>query len=135
MHAGFSRRAPPFLAIARHAAADDVLPVLPAALGDRHDMIERQFARGESIAAILAAMIVARVDVRARKRHVVEPPLDFDVPEQADDRRQLEADRHTTNVAVVDRNDLDLPLAPEPDPLLPVDDLHRLPLPLAMTPL
>src|ERR1700737_3827227 len=71
-------------------------------------------------------MIVARVNVRARKRHVVEPSLDLDVSEQADDRRQLEADRHTTNVAVIDRNHLDLPLAPKRDRLLPVDDLQRL---------
>src|SRR5262252_3898030 len=48
MHTGFCRRAPTFLAIARDAAGDDVLPVFSAALGDRHDMIERQLARREA---------------------------------------------------------------------------------------
>ena len=39
---------------------------------------------------------------------------------------QLEADRHRPDLAVVDRDDLHLPLAPERDRLLPVDDLERL---------
>src|SRR5437660_11681746 len=42
MQAGLVRRAPAFAAVARHAAGDDVLPVLAAALGDRHDMIESE---------------------------------------------------------------------------------------------
>src|SRR5262249_21748155 len=59
MHAGFCRRAPTFLAIARNATGNDVLPVLSAALGDRHDMIERQLARREAVTAVLAPVIVA----------------------------------------------------------------------------
>src|SRR5262252_6726190 len=92
MHAGFCRRTPTFLAIARHAAGDDVLPVLAAALGDRHDMVEGQLTRWKAVAAILASVVVARVDVRARERHVVEAALDLDVAQQSDDRRQLETD-------------------------------------------
>src|SRR5262249_27524955 len=80
MHAGFGRRAPTFLAIARHAAGDDVLPLLPAAVRDRHHAIEGELARRIAVAAVLAAMIVARVNIRARKWNVVEAPLDFDVP-------------------------------------------------------
>ena len=75
MHAGFSRRAPTFLAVARDAAADDVFPILVAALGDRHDMVEGQLARGEPISAVLAAMIVPRVDIRAREGHIIERRL------------------------------------------------------------
>ena len=126
VHAGLGRRPAAFPAVARHAAGDDVLPVLAAALGDRHDVIERQLARWEAVAAVLALMIVARVDVRARERHVVEPPLDLDVAEQADDRRQLEAEGDRADLAVVDRDDLDLPLAPKRHRFLPVDDLERL---------
>src|SRR5215472_2918648 len=58
-HAGFSRRAPTFLAIAADAAGDDVLPVLPSTMRHWHDMIERQLARGEQFAAVLARMLVA----------------------------------------------------------------------------
>src|SRR6266540_2374344 len=35
VHAGFGRRAPPLLPVAVHAAGDNILPVLAAALGDR----------------------------------------------------------------------------------------------------
>src|SRR3954471_22368866 len=126
MHAGFCRRAPTFLAIARHAARGDVLPILAAAVRDRHDVIEGELARRKAVAAVLAAVIVACVDVRARKWHVVEAALYLDVAEQPDDRRQLEADRHAPDVTVVDRDDLDLPLAPQRDGLLPVNDLERL---------
>src|SRR6516164_9596799 len=54
VHVGFRRRPPAFASVARHAAGDDVLPVLTAALGDRHDVIERQLARGETLPAVLA---------------------------------------------------------------------------------
>src|SRR5262249_16901950 len=115
-----------FLAIARDTAGDDIFPVLTAALGDRHHMIKRQIARRESVAAILAPVVVAGVDVGARKRDVIEAALDLDVPEQADDRRQLETERDRPDFAVVDGDHLHLPLAPERDRLLPVDDLERL---------
>src|SRR6266850_4770074 len=123
MHAGFSRRAPTFLAIARDAARHDVLPVLAAALSDRQHMIERQLARWEAVAAILALVVVARVNVRARERHVVEASLDLDVAEQPDNRGQLEADGDSPDLPIVHRDDLDLPLAEERDRLLPMDDL------------
>src|SRR5258708_29308747 len=69
MHAGFTRRAPTFLAIARHAGRDDVLPVLAATLRDRHDVVERQLARRKLVAAVLALVVVPRVDVAPRERH------------------------------------------------------------------
>src|SRR4029079_9123555 len=108
------------------ATGDDVFPVLTAALGDRHDMIERQITRGKTVAAILAAVVVARVDVGARERDVIEPPLDLDVPEQADDRRQLETERNRPDFAIVDGYYLALALAPERNPLLSVDYRERL---------
>src|SRR5712691_3256262 len=64
-HAGFSRRSPAFSAVAADAAGDDVLPVLPAAMSDRQHMIEGELDRWEVLAAVLAAMIVARVNVGA----------------------------------------------------------------------
>ena len=126
MHAGFSRRAPTFPAVARDAARDDVFPVLPAALGDRHDVIEGQLTRRIRLAAVLASMIVARIDVGAGERHVVESSLDPYVAKQPDDRRQLEADRNGPNLPVVHGDNLNLALAPKGDSLLPVDNLEGL---------
>ncbi len=53
VHAGLRRRAPAFPAIAADTAGDDVLPVLAAALGDRHHMIEGQLRRRKHLAAVL----------------------------------------------------------------------------------
>jgi hypothetical protein len=71
-------------------------------------------------------MIVARVDVGARERDVIEPPLDLDVAEQANDRRQLEADGNSPNLSVVHRDDLNLALAQKRDRFLPVDNFEGL---------
>src|SRR5437764_517247 len=57
-HVRFFWRAPALLAVARHATRDDILPVLPAALCDRDDVVECQFAGGCRVAAVLAAVMV-----------------------------------------------------------------------------
>src|SRR3989442_11303468 len=92
MHAGFGRRSASLSAVARDTARDDVFPVFSAALGDRHHMVEGQLRGRVPLAAVLARVVIPRVNVRARERHVVESPLDPYVPQQADDRRQLEAE-------------------------------------------
>src|SRR5688500_13667336 len=79
-HAGLRRRAPALAPVARDAAADDVLPVLAAALGDRHHVIEGELRAGERLSAVLAAVMIAGVDVRARERYVIEAALDADAP-------------------------------------------------------
>jgi hypothetical protein len=85
-HVRLLRRPAPLPAIAGNAAGDDVLPVLAAALGDRHDMIERQLCGGQLLATVLTGVLVTRIDVGARKRHIIEPPLDLDATQQPDDR-------------------------------------------------
>src|SRR4026209_2727307 len=47
--------------------------------GGRHDMVERELARRIRVAAVLARVVVARVDVRPRKWHVIEASFDLDV--------------------------------------------------------
>ena len=87
VHTGFGGRPPAFLAVARDAAGDDVLPILPAALGDRHHMIERQLRGRKHLSAVLTGMVVTRVDVGAGERDVIDIPLDLDVAEEPDDGR------------------------------------------------
>src|SRR5205823_2302505 len=89
---GLGRGAAALAPVARDAAGDDVFPILTAALGDRQDMIERQLAGWIGIAAVLARVVVACVNIRPRERHVIEPALDLDVAKQPDDGRQLEAE-------------------------------------------
>ena len=125
-HARLVGRASALAPVARHAAGDDVLPVLAAALRHRHHVIERELWCREDVGAVLAGEFVARVDVGARERHVIEALLDADVAQQPDDRGQLEGKRDRADLAVVMRDDLDLALAPQRHRLLPVDDLQRL---------
>src|SRR5438067_3201117 len=125
MHARFVRSATALPAVARHAAGNDVLPVLSAALGDRHHMIEGELACGKLIAAVLTGMVVARVNVRARKRYVVEPAFDFDVAEKPDHRRELDSERHRSYFPVVFRDHFDFSLVKQGDGFLPVNHLER----------
>src|SRR5262245_15012869 len=85
MHPGFGRCSPSLFSVASHATGNNILPVLPAALGDRHDMIEGQLVGGKLVTAVLTLVIVASVNIRPRKWHVIEAPLDLDVTQQAND--------------------------------------------------
>ena len=103
-HPGLLGRTSALPPVARHAAGDDVLPVLATALRNRNDVVEGEVGGGERVTAVLAPMPVARVDVRAREGHVVDSAFDADEPQQADHRRQPEADRNRVHLAVVDRD-------------------------------
>src|SRR5581483_7053109 len=105
VHAGLGGSTPALLPIAVATAGDDVLPVLPPALRHGNDVVEGELARRKHLAAVLARVVVASVDVGPRERHVVEAPLDLDVAQQANDRRQLDAERNGANLAVVDVDD------------------------------
>ena len=71
VHARLGGRAPSLAPVAGDAAGNDVLPVLPAAVRDRHDVIERQLRRREHLTAVLTRVVVSRVDVGARERNVI----------------------------------------------------------------
>src|SRR4030095_515934 len=103
---------------------DDVLPVLAAALRDRHDMVERQLRGRKLVRTVLAGVIVPGVDVIAGKRDVIEPALDLDETKQADHGRQLEAELDRPYLAVMFRDHLHFSLAPQRDGFLPVNDLQ-----------
>src|SRR5690242_10390336 len=65
MHVCLVRRAAALLDVALHTAADDVLPRALAALALGHDVVERQLRRRVLLAAVLATVRIARVDVAA----------------------------------------------------------------------
>src|SRR5262245_11525097 len=106
LHARLTRSASTLEPIAPYAAGDDVLPILAATVRDRHHVVEGQFGRREHLAAILTGVMVARIDVGPGERHVVEPALDLDEPEQADHGRELERERDSSYFAVMNRDHL-----------------------------
>ena len=87
-------------------------------------MVECEVARRQFTGTILAGITVARIDIGAGEGHVIEAAPDSDEPQQADDGWQFEAERHRSYLAVVDRDHLDFPLAPQRHRLLPVDNLE-----------
>src|SRR5436190_22214352 len=100
-HTCLSRRAATLPPVARNTAGDDVLPVLAPALRHRHHMVEGQLRRGERVVAVLAGVIVARVDVRPGEGDVIEPAFYLHEAKQANDRRQLEGEGHCPYLAVM----------------------------------
>ena len=97
-HGGLVGRAAALADVALEAGADDVLPRGRAALAARGDVVERQFAGGEALAAILTAVAIAGIDVA---------PVEFDilarqavVDRQADDPRHGDVDPHGANPVV-----------------------------------
>src|SRR5204863_4811895 len=70
LDAALRGRACTFAQVARDAATDDVLPGGAAALAAGQDVIEVQRRARQLLAAVLAGVLVARVDVEARETHL-----------------------------------------------------------------
>lgn len=65
LHGGFAGQAASFLNVADCAATDNIVPGgLPTAAAG-NDVIEAKLAGGETLAAVLAAVVIAGVDVSA----------------------------------------------------------------------
>src|SRR5262245_11034596 len=84
-HACFFGRPSALLVIATETGRDDVIPSLQPAAGNGYDMIKGQVFGRKFFTAVLARVIIAGIDVRARKFDSI---LIFytDVLEQTNDR-------------------------------------------------
>src|SRR5689334_24148081 len=85
-------------------------------------MIERQFFSAIFGAAILADVAVSGEDVDAGKLYGAVAVLQPDQLEKPHDSRQLERDRHSVDLSVVDLEDFNLALPQESDRFLPMND-------------
>src|ERR1041384_7267087 len=68
-HVGLVEQLVAFSHGARGTGADDGLPCRLAAARDRDDVVERQLGGRELSSAVLAAILVAQIDVAARELH------------------------------------------------------------------
>ena len=68
-------------------------------------------------------MIIASVDVRTGERHIIETPPNRDIPQEANHRGKLEANRNRPHLTVIDRDNFYFALTPECDRLAPIHDL------------
>src|SRR5262249_55406548 len=96
----FFRRAAALPVITAKTGGDDVIPTLLTPRGDRYDVIERQVLRWKLLAAVLACIVVARIDVGARKLYAVMV-FHANILQEPDDRWQLDGERNRVNLIIV----------------------------------
>src|SRR5690242_12987533 len=72
VHTGFFRRAAALFMIAAEARGDNIVPALLSAHRDRNNVIEREIFGWKFLTAVLTRVIVARIDVGARKLDSVQ---------------------------------------------------------------
>ena len=125
-HPRLLRRAITFALIALHTRSDKVLWCRFAALSTRQNVVERQILSVSVLAAVLTTITIADVDPGTFHRRFASGATHIYIMTQANDRRQLEAEGRGPDLALVRRDNLDLPLAPKRDSFLPVDDLEGL---------
>ncbi len=89
-HAGLLRRVAAFADVAGEAGADDVFPAVAAALGQRHDVVAREFAAREMFAAVQAEHAVAREQRGVGQRRGGIDRVQARVAAARDDRVQIE---------------------------------------------
>ena len=87
-------------------------------------MIERQIFGGKFLAAVLTRVIIARIDVGARKLHSVVI-LDANVFQETNDRGQFDGKRYGVDLLIVFLDDFDLPGKKQCESFLPGDDTQR----------
>src|SRR5258708_6485295 len=109
-------------AVAGDATRHDVVPAFVSPAGHGDHVIECELAGREAVSAILAAVVVARVDVGAGEGNVRKGTFHPDVTEQTKHRRELHPDRDAADLPVVDGDDLHLALEEKGDGLLPGHD-------------
>src|SRR5581483_9422260 len=109
-HARLFGRPAALSVVAPPAGRDDILPGLFAALGNRHNVVEGEVLGSKLLVAILAGIAVAGEDVYARELDGSMTVLQPDQLEQTHHGRQLNRNRHSMNVAIIDLQDFDFAL-------------------------
>ena len=89
-------------------------------------MVEGEVFGAVPAAAILAGVVIPRVDVRPAELHVAESVPDLYIPEQAQDARHPDREADAAYLPVVFGDDLDLSLKEKSERLFPGDDVQRL---------
>src|SRR2546428_224303 len=69
-HPGLLRRLSAFTPVAAMTGAHYVLPCRKSAARARNHVVEVEFRARQSLAAVLAGVVIPRIDVEARKTHV-----------------------------------------------------------------
>jgi hypothetical protein len=113
MHPSLLRGAPALLVVAIQATGDDVIPGLASAFNDRHHMVKSEVLGGAFLAAILAGVVISRVNVCPAEFYVLKALPYFHILEKSHDARHFDRETDAVNLAIVLRQHLNLSLEKE----------------------
>jgi hypothetical protein len=122
LHAGFFGRAAAFFIVATPASRHDIFPGLSSTLGDRDDMIERQFLGPELVTTVLAGIPISREDIDAGEFDCPVDILEPDQFQETHDGGKLYGNRDRVDLSVVNLEDFNFTLPEERNRFLPMDD-------------
>jgi hypothetical protein len=112
--------------IAFKTASDDVSPCFRSPFDDGDDMIEGQIFRGAFLAAILAGVMIPRINICAAEFDVLQVFPYFYISEQPQDAGHLDGEADASNFAIVFSQNFNLALKEQTKRAFPGDDVDRL---------
>src|SRR5207245_2620374 len=71
LHTCFIGRAPAFLVIAPETSCNDIVPAFLSTESHRHHVVESEVFGRKFLPAVLARVVISRIDIRARKLDAV----------------------------------------------------------------
>jgi len=125
-HPGFPRGPATFLVVAGQTSRHDVLPRGPATLDLRNNMVKSELFSRITVAAVLAGVLVALIDIGTRKPDLPTRTPDLYKFKETQNGRKSKGDGHAPHFAVVEVDDLYFPLRKKGNGPLPRNDLERL---------
>ena len=125
MHAGFFRSSSSLPVIAFKTAGDDIVPRFGSSFDDGDDVIEGQIFDGAFLAAILAGMMVSRIDVCTAELDVLQMPSYFDISEKPEDAGHPDGEAHASNFMIVFSQNFNFALKEQTERSFPRNDVYR----------
>lgn len=124
--AGLSGSAPPFSLIAGFACRYDVFPAGLAALDHGYDVVEGQLRFGESVAAVLANVIVSEEDIDSREADDLLLLGQGDIVQEPEHRWHLDREADSSDLSVGFLDHFDFALKKQLDGALPTYHMEGL---------
>lgn len=97
--------------VAFKTTGNDVFPSLAAALNDRMDVVECEILCSVAFPAVLACIMIPRVDIGPAKFHVSEMPADLYILQESEDTGHFYGKADASDFAVIFGQNLNFTLA------------------------
>jgi hypothetical protein len=111
--------------VAFKAAGDDVIPGFAAPFHHRHDMVEREIFGGAFFTAVLAGVVIPRINVCSAEFNVLVLSSDLYIFKEPKHTGHFDGEADAADFAIILCQDLDFALAQQIQGALPGDDVDR----------